>query len=44
MSQNVEDQEEKLHDDVETAIYFFYLGDRINCGGGCEAAVTCRSR
>ena len=28
--ENVEDQEEKLHDDVETVTDFSYLGDRIN--------------
>ena len=32
------DQKEKLHDDTETVTGFSYLGDRINSGGGCEAA------
>ena len=41
---NVEDQKEKLHDDVETVIDFSYLGDRINSVGGCEVAVTSRTR
>ena len=41
---NVEDQKEKLHDDVETVTEFSYLGDRINSGGGCAAAVTSRTR
>ena len=34
---------EKLHDDVET-VRVSYLGDRINSGGGCVAAVTSRTR
>ena len=38
------DHEEKLHEDVETVTDFSYLGDRINSGGGCEAAVTSRTR
>ena len=42
--ENVEDQEEKLDEDVETEIDFSYLGDRIYSGGGCEAAVTSRTR
>ena len=41
---NVEDQKEKLHDDMETVTEFSYLGDRINSGGGCVAAVTSRTR
>ena len=40
---NVEDQEEKLHDDVETVTDYSYLGDGIN-SGGCEAAVTSKTR
>ena len=40
----VEDQKEKLQDDVEKLIDFSYLGDRINSGGGCEATVTSRTR
>ena len=40
---NVEDQKEKLHDDVETATEFSYLDDRINSGGGCVAALTSRT-
>ena len=35
---------EKLHDDVETVTDFSYLGDRIYSGGGCEVAVTSRTR
>ena len=38
------DHKEKLHHDVETVTDFLYLGDRINSGGGCEAAVTSRTR
>ena len=30
----------KLHGDVVTVTYLSYLGDRINSGGGCEAAGT----
>ena len=35
--ENVEDQKEKLHDDVETVTELSYLGDRINSGGRCVA-------
>ena len=35
---------EKLGDDVETVRGFCYLGDRVNASGGCEAAVTARTR
>ena len=40
----VVEQEEKLCDEVETVMEFTYLGDRMNAGGGCEAAVTARTR
>ena len=33
---------EKLCEEVETVNRFCYLGDRLNAGGGCEAAVTVR--
>ena len=33
-----------MHDDVKTVTNFSYLGDRINSGGGREAAVTFRTR
>ena len=33
-------QEEQLGDEVETVPEFTYLGDRMNAGGGYEAAVT----
>ena len=36
------EQKEKLCDEVESE--FTYLGDRLNAGGGCEAAVTDRTR
>ena len=36
------DSIEKLCDKVETVNGFFYLGDRLNASGGCEAAVTAR--
>ena len=37
-------QEEKLSDEVETVWEFTYLGDRVSAGGGCEAAITARTR
>ena len=37
-------QEEKLCDEVETVQELTYLGDRMSAGGGCEAAVTARTR
>ena len=40
----LEKQEEKLSDEVETEMEFTYLGDRVSAGGGCEAAVTARTR
>ena len=42
--ENVVDQEEKSHDAGETVTEFSYLCDRINSGGGCEAAATSRAR
>ena len=36
--------EEKLCDEVETVREFIYLGDMVSAGGGCEAAVTTRTR
>ena len=41
---NVEDQKEKLHDGVETVTKLLYLGNRISSTGGCEVAVTSRTR
>ena len=38
------EQEEMLHDEVETVMEFTHLGDRVSAGGGCEAAVTARTR
>ena len=38
------DSIEKLCDEVENVNGFCYLGDRLNAGGGCEAAVTARVR
>ena len=35
---------EKMCDGVETVSKFTYLGDRLNATGGCETAVTARSR
>ena len=40
---NVDDQGEKLHDDVKTVTELSYLGDRIN-SGGCKANVISRTR
>ena len=36
--------EETLCDEVETVRELTYLGDRVSAGGGCEAAVTERTR
>ena len=41
---NIDGQNEKLHDDVETVTHFSYQGDRINSVGGSEAAVTPTTR
>ena len=41
---NFKGPDEKLCDDVETVNKFTYLGDRLNATGGCETAVTARSR
>ena len=38
------EQEEKLCDRVETVKEFTYLGDRANAGGGCEAAVSAKTK
>ena len=38
------EQEEKLCDEVETVIEFIYLDDMVSAVGGCEAAVTARTR
>ena len=38
------EQEVKLCDEMETVSEFTYLGDRVSAGGGCEAAVTARTR
>ena len=38
------EQEEKLCDEVETVSKFTYPGDKVSAGGGCEAAVTARTR
>ena len=38
------EQEEKLCDEVETVRVSTYLGERVNAGGGCEAAVTARTK
>ena len=34
----------KLCDEVETVREFTYLGDSVSEDGGCEAAVTARTR
>ena len=39
-----EEYEEKFCVDVETVWEFTYLGDRVSAGGGCETAVTSRTR
>ena len=38
------EQEERLGDEVETVREFTHLGDRVSTHGGCEAAVTARTR
>ena len=38
------EQEVKLCEEVETVGEFTYLGDSVSAGGGCEAAVTARTR
>ena len=38
------DSVEELREEVETVRGFCYLGDRVNAGGGCEAALTARAR
>ena len=38
------DSVEDLCEEVETVRGFCYLGNRVNAGGGCEAAVTSRAR
>ena len=38
------EHEVKLSDEVKTVREFTYLGDRVCAGGGCEAAVTARTR
>ena len=37
-------QDERLCDEVEAVSEYAYFGDRVSAGGGCEAAVTSRSR
>ena len=37
-------QEEKLCDEVETVREFIHICDRVSAGGGCQAAVTARTR
>ena len=38
------DSVEELCEEVETVRRFCYLGDRVNAGSGCVAAVTARAR
>ena len=38
------EQEETLCDEVEIVSEFAYLVDRMSAGGGCEVAVTVRTR
>ena len=37
-------QQEVMCDEVETEKRFCYFGDRLNASGGCEAAMTARTR
>ena len=38
------EHEEKLCDQLKTVQEFTYLGDRVRAGGGCETALTARTR
>ena len=38
------EEEEKLCEYVETVSEFTYLGGRVSAGGGCETALTARTR
>ena len=38
------DSVEELCEEVEPVRGFCYLGDKVNAGSGCEAAVTARAR
>ena len=40
----VEIQQEVMCDEVETVKGFCYLGNRLKASGGCEAAVSSRTR
>ena len=42
--EHVMDSVEGLCEEVETVRGFCYLVQRVNAGGGCEAAVTARAR
>ena len=39
----VVEQEERLHDEVETVMEFTYLGDKVSADGGHEAAMTAKT-
>ena len=38
------EREEKLCIDIETVRESAHLGNKVSAGGGCEAAVTARTR
>ena len=38
------EQEEELCDEEGTVREFTYLGDRVSAGGGCDVAMTARTR
>ena len=44
MVKNFKGPDEILFDGAKTVSKFFYLGNRLNATGGCETAVTARSR
>ena len=44
VSRNHRRSERKLHDDVVIVTTFSYIGDRINSGGECHAAMISRAR
>ena len=37
-------QQKVMCDEIESVKLFCYLGNRLNASGGCEAAVTARTR
>ena len=44
MVKNLNEPDKILCNGVETLSKFSYLGDRLNATGGCETAITARTR